>query len=84
MNRAIGNFGGTHRKLSKKKAHILVVFLCVGIKLNILLLKAKFVTMKARNLLLIAALFVFLAGCSRAVTPAQAASGNYHHCRPVR
>jgi hypothetical protein len=74
----------TDRKLSQKNTHILVVFLCVGIELNILLLKAKFVTMKARNLLFIAALLVFLAGCSRAVTPAQAATGNYHHCRPVR
>ena len=40
--------------------------------------------MKAKNLLFIAALLIFLVGCSRAVTPAQAASGNYHHCRPVR
>jgi len=40
--------------------------------------------MKTRNLLFILALMAFLVGCSRAVTPVQAASGNYHHCRPVR
>jgi hypothetical protein len=54
------------------------------LKMNVVLLKAKFITMKMKNLLLIVAVVFFLIGCSRAVTPAQAASGKYHHCRPVR
>jgi len=54
------------------------------LKMNVVLLKAKFMTMKMKNLWLIVALVFFLIGCSRAVTPAQAASGKYHHCRPVR
>jgi hypothetical protein len=54
------------------------------LKMKVLLLKAKFMTMKMKNLLLIVAIVSFLVGCSRAVTPAQAASGKYHHCRPVR
>jgi len=39
--------------------------------------------MKTRNILFILGLVVLLVGCARAVTPAQAASGSYHHCRPV-
>jgi hypothetical protein len=80
----MGELSIVDRKVSQKNAHIFVVFLCVRVKLNILLLKAKFVTMKTRNLLFLSAILVFLVSCSRAVTPAQAASGNYHHCRPVR
>ncbi|TMI95809.1 MAG: hypothetical protein E6H06_05745 [Bacteroidetes bacterium] len=54
------------------------------LKMNVVLLKAKFMMMKMKNLLFILTLIFFLVGCSRAVTPAQAASGKYHHCRPVR
>jgi len=47
-------------------------------------LATQILSMKAINILLILGMIFFLVGCSRAVTPAQAASGNYHHCRPVR
>ncbi|HEV8507869.1 MAG TPA: hypothetical protein VGQ53_20830 [Chitinophagaceae bacterium] len=40
--------------------------------------------MKTRNILLLLGLVVLLGGCARAVSPAQAASGSYKHCRPVR
>ncbi|MFI5187274.1 MAG: hypothetical protein ACHQF0_11150 [Chitinophagales bacterium] len=40
--------------------------------------------MKKRNFLFILAILFFLVGCSHSITPFQAASGNYHHCRPLR
>jgi type III secretory pathway lipoprotein EscJ len=40
--------------------------------------------MKTRNILFILGLMFLLAGCDKALTPAQAASGSYHHCRPVK
>ncbi|HMG68160.1 MAG TPA: hypothetical protein VK588_10750 [Chitinophagaceae bacterium] len=39
--------------------------------------------MKTRNIILVFVLVFLLAGCTHAITPFQAASGNYHHCRPL-
>jgi len=36
------------------------------------------------RIIIVACLALVLMSCARAVTPAQAASGKYHKCRPVR
>jgi len=47
------------------------------------ILSTQILSMKTRNILIVLGLIFLLAGCARAVTPAEAASGSYHHCRPV-
>ena len=48
------------------------------------ILYIQILSMKTRNILFILGLMFLLAGCARSLTPAEAASGSYHHCRPVR